>query len=95
MSGRCWDDVGRVSGVCLECIKEVSGKCVEVVCKVIVLIFCDMFQANRSGVLCVTLMYSRLIHLEVKVKENPEGLEGYEEMKVMEGMEVVKNQENQ
>ena len=35
------------------------------------------------------------VGLEVKVKENPEGLEGYEEMKVVEGMEVVKNQENQ
>ena len=34
------------------------------------------------------------VGLEVKVKENPEGLEGYEEMKVVEGMEVVKNQEN-
>ena len=23
--------------------------------------FCDVFQANRSGVMCVTLMYYRLI----------------------------------
>ena len=35
------------------------------------------------------------VGLEVKVKENPEGLGGCEEMKVVEGMEVVINQENQ
>ena len=35
------------------------------------------------------------VGLEVKVKENPEGLGSYEEMKVVEGMEVMINQENQ